>query len=127
MTAQIHENMIYEGKDVSMFSFPGFPEDDPRIIKLTDEQIWAKGEARRVSSNCWRGYIGSWEITEGKLYLLKLERDYQLDGEEPFFAEWVTQELHIILESAFEGLRAGADGVVKFAAVKVIKGLIKEK
>ncbi len=124
MTAQLHENMIYEGQELSMFSFPGFPEDNPRIIELTDKQIWAKGEPRRVSSNCWRGYIGSWEIKEGKLYLLKLERDFDLEGDEPLFADWVTAELHIIMESAFPELRAGLVGGEKIERVVIKNGVV---
>ncbi len=124
LTAQLHENMIYEGQDVSMFSFPGFPEDHPRIIALTDKQIWAKGEPRRVSSNCWRGYIGSWEIKEGKLYLLKLERDYDLEGDEPLFADWVSEELNIVVEYAFEGMRAGPGPGNKFKRVLVRNGIV---
>ena len=126
MTHQLHENIIYEGKDVSMFSFPGFPEDHPRIIELTDKQIWAKGEARRVSSACWRGYIGSWEIKDGKLYLLNLERNYDLEGDEPLFAEWVTGELSVVIEPTFEGLRAGPGGeIIMVVAIK--NGLVTEK
>ena len=124
MTAQLHENMIYEGRELSMFSFPGFPEDHPRIIELTDKQIWAKGEPRRVSSNCWRGYIGSWEIKEGKLYLLKLDRDYELEGDEPLFADWVTAELHIIMDSDFPELRAGLVGGEKIERVIIKNGVV---
>ncbi len=124
LTAQLHENMIYEGQDVSMFSFPGFPEDHPRVIELTDKQIWAKGEPRRVSSNCWRGYIGSWEIKEGKLYLLKLDRDYELEGDEPLFADWVTAELHIIMDSDFPELRAGLVGGEKIERVVIKNGVV---
>jgi hypothetical protein len=117
--------MIYEGQDVSMFSFPGFPEGHPRVIELTDEQIWAKGKARRVSSNCWRGYLGSWEIKDGRLYLLKLERDYDLEGDEPLFADWVTAELHIIMDSDFPELRAGSVGGEKLRVVKVANGEVQ--
>ena len=124
MTAQLHENMIYEGQDVSMFSFPGFPEDHPRIIELTDKQIWAKGEPRRVSSNCWRRYIGSWVIKEGKLYLLKLDRDYELEGDEPLFADWVTAELHLIMDSDFPELRAGLVGGEKIERVVIKNGVV---
>jgi hypothetical protein len=126
MTHQLHENMIYEGKEVSMFSFPGFPNEHPRIIELTDKQIWAKGEPRKVSSNCWRGYIGSWEIKDGKLYLLNLERNYDLEGDEPLFAEWVTGELSVVIEPTFEGLRAGPGGeIIMVVAIK--NGLVTEK
>ena len=124
MTAQLHENMIYEGQEVSMFSFPGFPEDHPRIIELTDKQIWAKGEPRMVSSNCWRGYLGSWEIKEGKLYLLKLERDYELEGDEPLFADWVTAELHLIMDSDFPDLRTGLVGGEKIERVVIKNGVV---
>ena len=124
LTAQLHENMIYEGRELSMFSFPGFPEDHPRVIELTDKQIWAKGEPRRVSSNCWRGYIGSWEIKEGKLYLLKLDRDYELEGDEPLFADWVTAELHIIMDSDFPELRAGLVGGEKIERVVIKNGVV---
>ena len=124
MTAQLHENMIYEGRELSMFSFPGFPEDHPRVIELTDKQVWAKGEPRRVSSNCWRGYIGSWEIKEGKLYLLKLDRDYELEGDEPLFADWVTAELHIIMDSDFPELRAGLVGGEKIERVMIKNGVV---
>ena len=124
LTAQVHENMIYEGQDLSMFSFPGFPEDHPRIIELTDKQIWAKGEPRRVSSNCWRGYIGSWEIKEGKLYLIKLERDYDLEGDEPLFADWVTAELHLIMDSDFPDLRTGLVGGEKIERVVIKNGVV---
>jgi len=124
LTAQLHENMIYKGKDVSMFSFPGFPEDHSRIIELTDKQIWAKGEPRMVSSNCWRGYLGSWEIKEGKLYLLKLDRDYELEGDEPLFADWVTAELHIIMDSDFPELRAGLVGGEKIERVVIKNGVV---
>lgn len=127
MTHQLHERIIYEGKDLSMMSFPHIPLDHPRIIELSDEQIWARGEARRVSSNCWRGYIGSWEIKESKLYLLRLERDCELEGDEPLFADWVTEELHIIIEPAFEGLRAGLHGHETIEKVTVKQGLVVEK
>ena len=126
MTHQLHEKMIYEGKEVSMFSFPGFPEDHPRIIELTDKQIWAKGEARQVSSACWRGYVGTWEIKDGRLYLLKLDRDYELEGNEPLFADWVSEELTIIIEPTLEGLSAGLLGGEKIKKVKIKNGIVQE-
>jgi len=127
MTHQLHENIIYKGEHLSMFSFPGFPENHPRIIELTNKQIWAKGEARRVSSNCWRGYLGSWEIKDGRLYLLKLERDYELEGDEPLFADWVTEELHIIVEPVFEGMGAGLHGGEKIKKVNIVNGFVQDE
>jgi len=124
MTHQLHENIMYEGREKTMFSFPGIPEDHPRIIELTDKQIWAKGEARMLSSACWRGYVGTWEIKDGRLYLLKLERDYELLGDEPLFADWVSEELTIIVEPVFEGLKAGLYGHETIEKVSIKRGLV---
>ncbi len=124
MTHQLHENIIYEGRDLSMTTCPKVPLDHPRVTELTDKELFAAGQPRVVSSSCWRGYLGSWEIKEGRLYLFKLERDLKLDGTEPLFADWVYEELHIIVEPAFEGLRAGLHGHEKIEKVTVKQGLI---
>ena len=124
MTHQLHENIIYEGRDLSMTTCPKVPLDDPRVIELTDKELFAKGQPRVVSSSCWRGYLGSWEIKEGRLYLMKLERDLKLDGKEPVFADWVNDELHIIVETAFEGFRSGMHGHETIEKVTVKQGLI---
>jgi len=56
-----------------MFSFPLVPLDHPRIIELTDEEIFANNKrGRKVSSGCWRGYLGSWEIKDGRLSLISV-------------------------------------------------------
>jgi hypothetical protein len=60
MTAQIAERLRYEDQDLSMCTNP-----------LSD--FFAMGGANPgFESNCsalWRGYIGSWEIIDGRLYL----------------------------------------------------------
>jgi len=125
MTHQLHENISYEGKDLSMMSLPHVPLDQPRIIALSDEEIFAiNKKGRMVSSSCWRGYVGSWEIKDGRLYLTKLERDLMLEGTEPLFADWVSEELHIVLEYAFEGLRAGLRQGDKTKKVTIKNGTI---
>jgi len=125
MTHQLHENIIYEGRDLSMLSFPDVPLDHPRIIELTDEEIFAiNKKGRMVSSSCWRGYVGSWEIKDGRLYLMKLERELKLGGKEPLFAEWVNEDLNIAVESAFEDLRAGPGPGFKFERVTIKNGLL---
>jgi len=125
MTHQIHENIIYEGKDLSMMSFPKVPLDHPRIIELTDEEIFASNKkGRMVSSSCWRGYIGSWEIKAGRLFLIKLDRDLKLDGSEPLFADWVSEELKIVVEYAFEGLRAGPGPGNKVKRAMIRNGIV---
>ena len=124
MTHQLHENIIYEGRDLSMTTCPKVPLDDPRVIELTDKELFAKGQPRVVSSNCWRGYLGSWEIKEGRLYLIGLERNLKLEGFEPLFADWVSEELMIVVEYAFEGLRAGPGPGNKSKRVRINNGLV---
>jgi hypothetical protein len=77
-----------------------------------------------VSSSCWKGYVGSWEIKDGRMFLIKLEHDLKLEGMEPLFAEWVSEELNIAVESAFEGFRAGPGPGFKFDPVTIKNGLL---
>jgi hypothetical protein len=112
MTAQKHENIIYEGDDFSMYSFPYFPEKHPRIIRLPDDDITI------VSSACLRGYIGSWEIKNDQLFLIKIEGGLRFDGVDPLLADWFSGELKIIVNPNFEGMRSG---VPKSEEVKIIR------
>ena len=124
MTYQLHENIIYEGRDLSMTNCPRIPRDHPRVFELTDKDLFTAGEPRLVSSNCWRGYLDSWEIKGGRLYLIKLERDLKLQGTEPLFADWVNEKLKIVVEYAIEGLRAGPGPGNKVKSIIVRNGII---
>ena len=63
MTAQIPETLLYEGERLSMCSEP-----------LAD--FFAFGGVnpgfQAPSTSLWRGYVGEWEIIEGRLYLIGL-------------------------------------------------------
>lgn len=63
MTAQIAEKLRYQSEDVAMCTNP-----------LSD--YFAMGGTNpRFESNCtalWRGYVGSWEIVDDRLYLICL-------------------------------------------------------
>jgi len=65
-TAQIPETLIYEGKELPLMSTP--LED-----YFNDER--KRPEFYPYSTACWRGYVGTWKIENGKLYLMKLEYD----------------------------------------------------
>lgn len=86
MTAQVHEELIYEGEVESIAAEPGLPENHERIIQT---------DTGDFCTACWRGYYGTWEIKDDKLYLIHLEGNYKMKGAEPLFAEWVTKEIMI--------------------------------
>ena len=63
MTAQIAENLRYQGEDVAMCTNP------------LGDYFAMGGVNPRFESNCtalWRGYVGSWEIVDERLYLVGL-------------------------------------------------------
>ena len=72
MTAQIAERLRYQGEDVAMCTNP-----------LSD--FFAMGGFNpRFESNStalWRGYVGRWEIVDGRLYLVELHGTLE-DGAE---------------------------------------------
>ena len=64
MTAQMPERLTYKGEQLS----------------LAEEPLWAffklagsKPPMAKSSSALWRGYIGSWEITNERLYLVGID------------------------------------------------------
>jgi hypothetical protein len=76
MTAQIMEQLLYDGKKVPMCTEP-----------LSD--YFAMGGLNPgFKSTCtalWRGYVGSWEIVDDRLYLIALQGSLE-DGTEASLA-----------------------------------------
>ena len=97
MTAQVCESIIYKGKKLEMATEPLKVILDNRP-ELEFYEEW---------TSCWRGYHGTWEIADERLYLVELERDTsiiedrQCIGEvfpnqnPPIFAEWFTGEIRL--------------------------------
>lgn len=86
MTAQFHEILILEGNKTSMACCPPLPENDPRITRSPETTI---------SSACWRGYIGTWEIKKGRLFLIGLSENYRLSDGASIFADWFSGEINV--------------------------------
>ena len=64
MTAQISETLVYEGRQLSMCTNP---------LSL---YFALGGDGPTFQCNCtalWRGYVGTWEIVDGRLYLIDLQ------------------------------------------------------
>jgi len=94
MTAQFHEVLILDGEKTSMAFCPPLPEGHPRLMEVSREEA-AASNSLVFSTACWRQYIGTWEIKDGRFYLAKIEGMYRLEGEEPLPAEWFTGVLRI--------------------------------
>ena len=97
MTAQFSEALKYEGQEVSMCTQP------------LGDYFEFGGERPDFEINCtalWRGYIGTWEIIDNRLYLVGIDGKLK-DGSEVtlksifpgfpdrVFAHWYTGELRI--------------------------------
>lgn len=71
MTAQFPESLIYEGQALAMCSTP-----------LSDYFRLTRHHPP-FSMNCtalWRGYVGSWEVVDKRLYLVGISGSYE-DGQ----------------------------------------------
>ena len=103
MTNQRPENLVFNGDEMHILSYPSLPVQDSRIIKNHDTRIG--------SSDCWRGYVGTWKINDNKLYLVDLIGGYAMLSTEPIFADW------------FSGIIRGfiSDGEIK---VEISNGLV---
>ena len=64
-TAQTPDKLLIEGKEYRLNTNPL----QPYLAKLGDKA--PKFEA--ISSALWRGYVATWELSGGKLYLIKVE------------------------------------------------------
>ncbi len=77
---------------------PPLPENEPRITKSSQTTI---------DSGCWRGYIGTWEIKQGRFFLVELSGDYNLGKGEPIFVDWFSGEITIPKGEILNYIHAG--------------------
>lgn len=101
MTAQVSEKLIYKGQELNLCA-------EPLFTYL--ETIRSELKFVAHSSAKWRGYVGTWCIEDGRLYLAKLsgtvregdaERSIDLgylfpDYPDGVFAHWFTGELRCV-------------------------------
>ena len=96
MTAQMPEKLFYKGEEYGI-------EIEPLGDLLSKSDILRPGDWSHWSS-CWRGYIGSWEIEDNKLYLVGLEGDadkestdlnYVFPNQEKVFASWFSGQIRL--------------------------------
>lgn len=131
MTAQVFEKIRYQGKRMSLATCPHFPEDHPRIIKVPEAELLRMVEDDELgivlSTACWRGYIGSWSIRRGKLYLTRLEGSFRLEGKDAIFADWFSGNLRIPRGKILDYIHMGFDTVYEEEIILTLEqGLVTD-
>jgi hypothetical protein len=129
MTAQIGEALMNEGEPTWMAFCPPIPEAHPRIIALSDEDIEnliRNGTSSILfSTACWRRYRGTWEIRDGRFYLVELIGRFQLRGDDPLFADWFTGVLRIPQGELLEYVHMGFGSVYERELhIKIENGIV---
>jgi hypothetical protein len=123
MTAQLQENLILNGKNISMAFCPPLPLNDSRLIILTDDEVEERGFI--FNSACWREYIGTWEIKDKKLYLVSLKGRFKLLTNSPIFADWVTEILIVNQGEMLNYVHMGFNSTYEQELhIKIDKGMV---
>ena len=110
MTAQESDILHYRNRKYYLFCEPledYWTEDNP------------KPDFEPPDTACWRGYVASWTIIDGKLYLVSIDTDndnlkldkifYNNTG--MVFADWFTGELRIPQGKMIEYVHMGYESV----------------
>lgn len=87
-----------------------------------------------ICSACWRGYIGTWSIEDGRLYLIDIETDdngkkvgleYLFPNQEKVFADWFTGVLRVPYGKLLEYVHQGyASLYEKELFLEISKGVL---
>jgi hypothetical protein len=94
MTAQVDERIIIDGQEMPMACCPPLPVGHARLYEVDDERV-LRDEPWLFSTACWRRYMGTWEIRDERLYLVKVVGRYRLAKGGPLFADWVSGVLRV--------------------------------
>ncbi len=128
MTAQFSEVLIYEGQQLSMCTNP------------LGDYFAMGGDRPKFADNCtalWRGYVGTWEIVDGRLYLIELSGTLEDGGEasvatifpdypDRVFAHWYSGSIRIPQGKLLEYVHMGyASTYERDLFLKIEKGVIK--
>ena len=83
MTTQVKERIIIDGEKYHLLNALSLPEDDTKI-KQKEGPISTR-------TSCWRGYVGTWEIKDDKLYLIDFSSGkYDVLVNLPILADWIS-------------------------------------
>ena len=131
MTAQLKEILLYKGKKFGMATEPLAPY----LKNRKDINFLFRSTA------CWRGYFGTWELRDKKLFIIALKactddyRDYEADlnylfpNKNEVFADWFSGEIRVPQGKMLQYVHMGYQSIFeKDLMLKFKKGvLIDEK
>lgn len=126
MTAQIHERLILDGEETSMAFCPPLPEGHARIYEPSSEEtVSDEGDFILGSTACWRGYQGTWEIRDGRFYLVDLRGRLRLRDGGPLLADWFSGVLRIPRGEMLQYVHMGFGSVFEQEVhIKVENGVV---
>src|SRR5260221_14049621 len=133
MTAQAHEILILEGNHTSMSFCPPIPPNHPRIVTLTVEELKKQLELGEIpsiiySTACWRRYVATWELKDGRFYLVDIRGRIKVIGSDPILADWFTGVLRIPDGELLHYVHMGFGSVYEFEThIKIETGLVVEE
>lgn len=113
MTSQISEKLIFKDQNVNMTC-------EPLKEYLVEKSI----NFPFINTACWRGYIGSWEIRNNKLYLISID-DFSDEGislhnifsdytDEPYHFKQFSGEISFVEGERLEYFHGGFGGVYEY-------------
>lgn len=90
MTVQSVDRMRYNGEELPCSGWKLKPPNgDPRVPRI-------QGFVP-LPTSMLRGYEAVWAVREDRLYLESIWGEWSIAGENPVFADWVTEEIGIEL------------------------------
>jgi hypothetical protein len=128
MTKQISETLLYEGETAKM-----------HITPLHDYFTLAGIAPNFLApySSLWRGYVGRWEIIDGRLYLIGLRgtlmdhteasvATFFPDFPDRAFAHWYSGTIRITLDTMLEHVHEGVVSTqARDVVLEVERGVVK--
>jgi hypothetical protein len=126
MTAQVHEGLIFNGEQTSMAFCPPLPLDNPRIVPDEhDKSGRDRSDFILSSTACWRRYQGTWEIRDGRFYLVDLRGQFRLTAGGPLFADWFTGVIRVPRGKLLQYVHMGFGSVYEEEVhVKIERGVV---
>ena len=130
MTAQIPETLHHKGLELTLC-------DEPLGPFVSNNRSSLKFVAR--STALWRGYVGTWAIEEGRLYLIKLSGSVEVNDDiqevglealfpkypDGVFAHWFSGELRCPQGGLLKYVHGGYGSVYEQDLfIDVLKGVV---